>query len=63
MNNTPQTKIVKQVANFSHVFSKPCYFSFKAIIISLINFLLRQQINHIAQFNISTTKPSGIIPN
>jgi len=45
MNNTPQTKIVKQVANFSHVFSKPCYFSFKAIIISLINFRNNKQVD------------------
>jgi len=45
MNNTPQTKIVKQVANFSHLFSKPSYFSFKAIIISLINYRNNKQVD------------------
>lgn len=45
MNNTPHTKLVKQIANFSHLFSKPSYFSFKAVIVSLINYRNNKQVD------------------
>jgi len=45
MNNTPHTKIVKQIANFSHLFSRPSYVSFKAVIVSLINYRNNKQVD------------------
>lgn len=45
MNNTPHTKIVKQIANFSHLFSRPSYVSFKAVIVSLINYRNNRQVD------------------